>query len=126
MALGNRASLPRQAKHEQQGSIEPATRFGINRSDHATHPFTTLSKELVGHDLGSNPKAVADGGLNDWPKPRIWIGLHIGRKWTGEHCGGVFSKLVGLNDDAGTRPAQIAWDDHHHDIAAPHFHSLQS
>jgi len=120
---GPLARSTRQAENQKQ---RPIQLFGCFRVDAADHPPDTVAAQrdqFIRHDLRPKTQAVLGGDL-DYRPEREFV-LQVRRNRANEDCRKA-GEFVTLNDYAGSRPPEIARDDHQHDIAARYFHESQS
>jgi hypothetical protein len=113
----------RQTENYEQSAIELLSRFGIETANNAPDPVAAQGNHLVGHDLRENSKPVGWFGFDGGAQGQIWLNV---RRDRANENGRQILELIGLHDDTGPRPSQLAWNDDKHDVSAFHFHSLQS
>ena len=118
--------LSGKSEHNQKRAVQTILRRCIDLPDNTANPLAALGENLIGHNLRANAQPITGRGLYYRPQP--WIGTcnHVGRQRAGYDGGCILPEFVGLNDDAGTRSSQFAWNDHQYYIAAAQRHSLQS
>jgi hypothetical protein len=113
-----------ETEHQKQCAVQLLGRPGIDPANHPTDTVPTQRDQFVSHDLGPNAESVLRSGFDQWPElPPV---LQVRGNRACENGKKVSSEFIALNDNAGTRPAEIARNDHQHDIAARYFQDSQS